>query len=164
MPPVQITRTTPWLTPGAINFLQDFCKENPKAKILEFGSGASTIWFAKQGMNLTSIEHDIHWYSAVSLQLQNIDTNHISYILHPRPYSIVCNRFADKYFDLILVDGRDRVACVKSSISLLKSGGILMLDNAERRRYREIYQILKSWKIIRTTHTGLWQTNWWVKP
>ena len=51
-------RPVPWLTDEAVAFLDVFCEENPDAKILEFGSGASTLWFAKRTPNLYSDEHE----------------------------------------------------------------------------------------------------------
>ena len=39
-------------------------------------------------------------------------------------------------FDFVSIDGRARVACFKCALQLLKPhGGVLVLDNSERRRY-----------------------------
>ncbi len=39
-------------------------------------------------------------------------------------------------FDLIIVDGRARSACLRRAVSLLKpEGGLLLLDNSERSHY-----------------------------
>ena len=59
-------RPVPWLTEEAIIFLEEFIEENPSAKILEFGSGASTIWFAKKNVELFSVEHNPDWYNLIS--------------------------------------------------------------------------------------------------
>lgn len=41
-------------------------------------------------------------------------------------------------FDMVIVDGRARSACLKRAVSLLKQeGGLLMLDNSERERYKK---------------------------
>lgn len=43
----------------------------------------------------------------------------------------------DAKFDYILVDGRSRVSCLKIALSKIKEdGGILVLDNSERPRYK----------------------------
>ena len=78
----EVIRPVPWLTQGAINFLEVFLEQHPSAKILEFGSGASTIWFAKKNVRLYSVEHDIEWYEKINNLLKN--NNHytsINYIL-----------------------------------------------------------------------------------
>ena len=36
--------------------------------------------------------------------------------------------------DIILIDGRKRVACIKSAVDYLSGKGVLILDNSERCR------------------------------
>ncbi len=45
------------------------------------------------------------------------------------------DRYPDSYFDLVLVDGRARLACCLRAISKIKVGGILILDNSDYARY-----------------------------
>ena len=47
----------PWLTPAAVQFLKGYLKASDQG--LEFGSGGSTIWFAKRIDSLTSIEQKV---------------------------------------------------------------------------------------------------------
>ena len=54
------------------------------------------------------------------------------------------DEYPDGYFDLILVDGRARPSCMLRSISKLKPGGLLVLDNAERKYYLAKTQSLLS--------------------
>jgi predicted O-methyltransferase YrrM len=42
----------------------------------------------------------------------------------------------DGAFDLVVVDGRARVACAERALPRLAPGGVLLLDDAWRRRYR----------------------------
>jgi predicted O-methyltransferase YrrM len=45
----------------------------------------------------------------------------------------------DDQFDIILIDGRDRVKCVNTSLTKLKSGGILLVhDFWNRPKYHSI--------------------------
>lgn len=167
-------RPTPWLTEGAINFLTTFLEKNPKAKVLEFGAGASTIWLTKKSICLVSIEHDPTYYELVNQAIQGINDNKSTTLqLIPRPYYTICDRYPDNYFDLILIDGRDRSQCLLHSIRLVKPGGIIMLDNAERSWYQKAISTLSSWNhMISIQHQkdscGFiypnWQTHWWVKP
>lgn len=163
-------RTIPWITTEAFNFLKSIIK--PNFNILEFGCGGSTIWFAKQNVKCITIEHNIDWY--------NIVTNYLIYHqlvydirLLPRPYYHICDTFINEYFDIILIDGRDRIKCLLNSINKLKHGGIIMLDNSERIEYADAFIILKEWETINTQQiepdqTGFiysgWQTSWWRRP
>lgn len=126
-------RPTPWLTEGAVDFLTNFVEKNPNAKVLEFGAGASTIWFTQKSICLVSIEHDPVYYELVNQAIQRIN-DHNSTILQlvPRPYYTICDAYPDNSFDLILIDGRDRSRCLLKAKRLVKPGGIIMLDNAER--------------------------------
>ncbi len=50
-------------------------------------------------------------------------------------YATQIDEFPDAYFDLILVDGRSRPACLVHSVPKVKPGGIIILDNADRDYY-----------------------------
>ncbi|NGX39789.1 MAG: hypothetical protein KR126chlam1_01122 [Chlamydiae bacterium] len=167
-------RPVPWITDEAVAFLEMFCEENPEAKILEFGSGASTLWFAKRTPNLYSVEHDERFYALVQKELStNPDCFPAKHYLRKRPYYSIADEFSDGYFDLIVVDGRNRKGCMARSIRILKPGGILMLDNAERRYYHPVFPLLEGWDCTVTQQRGPdqcgfcypgWETTWWIKP
>jgi len=38
-------------------------------------------------------------------------------------------------FHIVVIDGRDRVNCIKHSLGALASDGVLLLDNSERHQY-----------------------------
>lgn len=150
-------------------------KEHPDARILEFGSGSSTVWFAQRTKNLTSVEHSPEWFNEMN-KILNSDKKYfkVQFFLHPTPYYDICNEFPDNYFDLILVDGRNRSGCIKNSIRILKSGGVLMLENAERPYYQKALNLLSRWRSVSTNQKpepdscGFtypnWKTNWYIKP
>ncbi len=167
-------RSVPWLSEDAIAFLEDFLQKNPNARILEFGSGASTVWFSKRTTNLVSIEHNLQWYNYISNIINdNKDCNAVNYYLLERPYYTVCNSFSDGYFDLILVDGRNRKGCIVNCLRLVRPGGILMLDNSERKYYHSVYDLMQNWEMTITEqkkpdshgfYYTEWETRWWKKP
>ena len=72
----------------------------------------------------------------------------------------------NKTFDIILVDGRDRVNCIKQSIDCLTSNGVLILDDSQRDRYQEGIDFLhkKGFKSLefeglKAAHIGLSSTT-----
>lgn len=156
-------RTTPWITEDALRYIESFF---PMQRILEFGAGGSSIWFSHRARTIT-VEHDEEWIGKVA----ETDKHWIP-ILAERPYHHISNLFADNTFDLIMVDGRDRVACVASSMRLLKPGGLFVLDNSERPRYAPALQILNCWNRMDFTQTipdqygyiyDGWTTSVWRK-
>jgi|GEM_PF-749684 predicted O-methyltransferase YrrM len=154
----------PLLATSAVEFLHKFLTQKPNARVLEFGSGGSTIWFSTYTSNLVSIEHDPKWYEKVKTELKSDPAfNSVDLKFLSKPYYSVCDEFPDEYFDLILVDGRNRVRCAENSIRILKKGGILMLDDAQRPYYHRVHRLLHDWEYTRTIHPAR-QTHWWIKP
>jgi hypothetical protein len=62
-------------------------------------------------------------------------------------YVRVIDKWPDRSFDIVLVDGRARVSCIAHAAPKVKIGGTLILDNSERTRYRSGHELLSgtSW-------------------
>jgi tRNA A58 N-methylase Trm61 len=56
-------------------------------------------------------------------------------------YSRAIQKFQNR-FDVVVVDGRDRVNCVKNCLPALKPSGVVILDNSERPEYSEALTFL----------------------
>ena len=68
-----------------------------------------------------------------------------------------------KHVDVISIDGRSRVECARLAISLLKpSGGILILDNSERRAYAEVFRLMPRHWIRYSFKTKVDTTTVWI--
>jgi predicted O-methyltransferase YrrM len=78
-------------------------------------------------------------------------------------YFRALDAYESGHFDYVLVDGRARPECLVHAIDKLKSGGLMVLDNSERNRYKIVFELLKEWPSF-TTSTGLTNTTFWVKP
>jgi hypothetical protein len=182
---------TPWTSPASIEFFKK-CLTNEMIG-LEYGSGRSTIFFAKKLKHLVSVEHNREWFKFVKENLSkeklyNVDYQFVAQnnpanvkelpedykalidgekeIKYPKNffnYSQYVLKFPDNYFDFILIDGRSRVHCALNSYHKLKPGGIFVLDNSERAQYKPIHKLLVNWKKVNTT-TGLTDTTIWFKP
>jgi hypothetical protein len=179
-------KPSPWIAPAAAAILNKLLK--PDMTGFEWGSGSSTVFFARRLKQLTSLEHHQAWFNKVEKwlkeeQIKNVDYVQVS-IIYPKgtgetdgyqkaikeeqvkaykDYYGYINRFPDGYFDFIMVDGRARVQCGMHALSKLKQGGMLVLDNAERPRYQPLHNALRSWPSVFTT-TGLTDTVIWFKP
>lgn len=164
-------RTIPWLTEGAIRFLDGYLCAN--MQVLEFGIGGSTIWMAPR-CNLITVEHEHKWIAQIKPQIDAISGLHWQCYFRPRPYHEVCFTLSQNRFDLVLLDGRDRMLCLEAALPLIKPGGYLMLDNAEREHYVRIYRpFLATWNetiniqrqpdSLGFVYQG-WTTSWWQKP
>lgn len=181
---------TPWTSQASIEIFKKILNKNMVG--LEYGSGKSTLFFAARLKNLVSIEHDKEWYEFVKKLLEAKKISNVEFIFAPKNlklkdatlqfhdsheikdrhfrirsdyenYFEIVNKYPDNSFDFILIDGRARVECSFNSIAKLKPGGILVLDNSERKRYQPVHKRLSDWPKITTT-TGLTDTTLWFKP
>lgn len=98
----------------------------------------------------------LHYYTTDENFLNCTFKNYASYI----------DKFPDNYFDVVLVDGRSRPSCLYHSLSKVKQGGMLVLDNAERNYYlsKEIidnkrYKLILSSNSVIICSNSLSQTN-----
>lgn len=131
----------PWFTYSSIFFLDE--RLNNNLKVFEYGSGNSTLWFSDRVNFINSIEHDNHWYKTVtkSLKRSNVKVIYVP-LSDVTKYINSCNQTNLKY-DIIIIDGRHRVECIKSSIESLSITGIIILDNSNRENYTEAFTFLK---------------------
>jgi hypothetical protein len=173
----------PWMHEGVVNMLKNVLSSD--TKILEFGSGNSTLFYSKYTNNIYSVEHDKTWYNKISKKLDNkivYKLIEIDYVSKPSTDLKFYNsnsveeifemNIPDEYFDIIIIDGIHRVNCAYGSIKKLKKGGILILDDTNRIEnpvsdgsYMPIKNLVKDWEehIFRTPGGGR-NTDYWIKP
>jgi predicted O-methyltransferase YrrM len=129
----------PWLTAESVAFLER--RLGPDHVGFEWGSGRSTVWFARRVRHLTSIEHDPHWYEAVTRRLDErgvapkVTCRRIARddaVLIDHPYVSAISDLDDGALDFCLVDGLTelRAHCALACLPKLKTGGIAIVDNA----------------------------------
>jgi hypothetical protein len=143
-------RNLPWIAGGAVEWL----KENIKyeMKVFEYGSGGSTIFFSRYLKEFTSIEHNPIYYTLLKNRhlvncnliysparngINKFSTTDVNYQgMNFKNYVEQIDKFPNKYFDLIYIDGRSRSQCLKHSIIKVKNNGYILLDNSEREEYQ----------------------------
>ena len=149
----------PWWTYKAIDEVEAWLAPRHGVRVFEWGSGASTIWLAKRAAEVHSVEHHAGFGKMIQEQLAN--TPHATLDIvepeaseHPEigsakeghgkldftSYVRHIDRVAeavDGPFDLIVVDGRAREACLFAALPHLADDGIIVFDNTMRRRYRK---------------------------
>ncbi|MBR9765968.1 MAG: class I SAM-dependent methyltransferase [Rhodobacteraceae bacterium] len=150
----------PWWTYRAIDRVDAFLAERPAARVFEYGSGASTVWLARRAASVTTIEHHAGWgykmqglldrlpgLGPVRLRTVLPDADRVTdplYVSQKKPeqgqsfraYARAIER-EEGQFDLIVIDGRARAACLAHARTRLAPGGLIVFDNSHRCRYRE---------------------------
>ena len=120
----------PWIAYRAINELEKLIQQD--WKILEFGSGMSTVWLANQCLQIHSIEHNRAWYEKVCKIIEDKGVTNITYEYRDRDNYTDLSSLPDNYFDFVLIDGLQRSDCVNSCLSKLKRPGYVYLDNCDK--------------------------------
>lgn len=132
-------KVLPWLTYPFVDFISS--RLNSDMKVFEYGSGYSTIWWASRVKEVVSIEHNKGWYDNMVKQVpSNVNIEYVG-LEYGGEYCKKALRYTSS-FDIMVIDGRDRVNCTKNCISALKPNGIVVFDNAEREQYNEAFNFL----------------------
>lgn len=123
----------PWVTYSFISFLES--RLNNTMILFEFGSGSSTHFYANKVKKLYCVEHDDLWFKKVSQDLPNNVYLYFQELEYGGDYAKKAISSNIK-FDVIIVDGRDRVNCIINSIEALSENGVIVLDDSERKQYQ----------------------------
>jgi len=146
-----ISAELPWMNFEVIRWLQSYLTRD--MTLFEWGSGGSTLFYAKLVKQVISIEYDKAYFDFVKQQLQGRENAQL--VLAPPEktgefksfapqhlgsyfdqYVKTIDQYPDGTFDVIVVDGRQRNECFKRALNKINPEGIIVFDNFER----EIYQ------------------------
>lgn len=131
----------PWMNYAVIGLLKERLKK--AHSVFEFGSGYSTCFFAEHCGSVTSLEYDPNWVNHVKGMIAGY--KHANLLFHEVNDDYPAQAAnTGRQFDLIVVDGRMRVECVKQSVNSLNPHGVLLLDDSERVRYQEAFDFMDS--------------------
>jgi hypothetical protein len=147
----------PWYTYPCTRFVGGRVK--PDMDVFEFGSGYSTLWWAKRAGSVTSCEHDKAFYEEISAKAPE----NVTYVLPEAGEYASTVTMQPKKFDVVIVDGQDRVDCGKEAVAGLKPGGVVLWDNADRDAYKDGYDFLHSHGFRRIDfhgHGPIWIKEW----
>ncbi len=167
----------PWLAPDAIAWLEKNLR--PEMRGFEWGSGRSTLWFAKHLATLASIESDPAWFQQVgrmvqdarvtNVELRHIPLNHAESETYRNDYTpLPANPSAilqqpDASLDFVVVDGWYRPVCARAALSKLKPGGFLLIDNTNWNNPPHVH-VPEDWSLVHRSHNVLTETSVWMRP
>lgn len=167
----------PWIAAGAIAYCASHLRRDMQA--LEWGSGRSTLWWARHVGRLISVEHDAEWHALISQRLRDQGISNVDYRYIPvdremtggerqvfdvaPPYVGVVDEFAPSSLDFAVVDGHYRIACVRAAIECLKPGGLLLIDNFNWLPPLS-WEIPAEWTKVCDSSNVMTQTVIWRKP
>jgi protein-L-isoaspartate O-methyltransferase len=132
--------TIPWMNYAVIHLLKQ--RLTQKLTLFEYGSGYSTLFYARLVQHVTSVEYDHEWFALLNKKIpKNVDL-HFQIYVPDGDYSRAIQSTKQKY-DVLVVDGRDRVRCILYGLDCLTESGVVILDDSQRSRYSEALAYLK---------------------
>jgi len=146
----------PWWTYRAIDVVEAWLEARPRpVRVFEYGSGASTVWLSRRADEVHSVEHHRGFGEHIAETLVRSPNVHLLIVA---PVSSATPQvpsakegaagldFTDYVatidvvggrFDLVVIDGRAREACLARALPHLADDGVIVFDNTRRRRYRD---------------------------
>ena len=132
----------PWYTYACIDFLK--FRDFKNMKIMEFGAGQSTIWWASHAAHVVSFEGNEAWFNYIKNKMPaNVDLYHASEDNATACLSDVNRVLAEKKypkFDIIIIDGLWRFELIQVAKDYLSSDGAIICDNSEGYGFYEGFQ------------------------
>lgn len=117
----------PWISYDARNELA--CVLTPHSKVLEFGSGMSTMWYSRHAGSVVSIEDYRPWFDLVSPRVAKLGNVDYRFAANRAEYVSLA---PDQRYDLIMIDGSFREDCARFAIEHLSENGVIYLDNSDK--------------------------------
>lgn len=154
----------PWWTPPAVRYLE--ANLPTRARVFEWGSGASTVWFARQGAEVLAIESEQPWQERVSERVPEADVRFIAGTdtgtVRSEPelrdrgkhffdeYVAVIDQFPDATFDVIVIDGIARCECARRAVAKVRPNGFVVLDDSHwEHLFAPAFEVFEGWETRR---------------
>ncbi|MFI3290756.1 MAG: hypothetical protein R3Y46_02630 [Opitutales bacterium] len=148
----------PWYTYPAIEYLSalDF----KDCSVFEFGSGSSSIWWAKRAKEVYSVESSKEYYDRL---IENKQDNNTVFLIDNNDDYSECIVKQNKIFDIIVIDGKRRLECIEKALPFLSPKGMLIFDNSDRalvfNHYKRALQRLNQEDFIQVDFKGFTPIN-----
>ena len=122
----------PWMNYPIIALLNERLTND--LTLFEYGSGYSTIYYGNRVCSVDSIEYDQNWLDRMREHLpENANVQYIEQDVDGK-YCRAIHEY-EQDFDVVVIDGRDRINCVKQAINKLTDRGVIILDDSHRKEY-----------------------------
>lgn len=123
----------PWLVYPCISFIKPRLSKD--MTVFEYGSGYGTLWWAQRVQFVEAVEDNPAWVAKVQPHCpDNATIHHINQQAGSYPLSAQQGQHAP--YDIIIIDGPRRKACLEQCLPALKENGVILLDDSERPEYR----------------------------
>lgn len=130
----------PWIAKSVTDIIKRHL--NRSMTVFEWGTGNSTLFWSQYVRKVVSVEYDYIWYEKLKKMIPDNVQLEVCRLEYNGEY---CRKIlaCDEKFDIILIDGRDRVRCAQNAVKRIAENGVIIWDNSDRKEYQEGYRFLK---------------------
>lgn len=125
----------PWYAYPAIDVLQNRSALLKDLTVFEYGCGFGTLWWAKRSRRVTILEHDRNWFEKMTPQFPENVRPIYRELKQGGEYCMMPVKLEPIRFNIIIIDGRDRVNCCLNCVDALTEDGLIIFDNSNRDEY-----------------------------
>lgn len=140
----------PMMSEEEVEYIDNLLATYRPKKVLEWGSGNSTVWFSNKHPEIEqwiAIEHKKDYDELLT---DKLDKNRAKIEMKSPNLETYVNGIAlDQRFDLILVDGLFRDECLERAFEIINENGIILLHDSARKesagmikKYKGRYKII----------------------
>lgn len=133
----------PMMADNEIEIIDKILSDLKPRYCLEWGSGASTVYFPTNCPSIElwlAVEHNGHFLD--SIQDKCPDSVQTLWVLPGSSYSDVVQR-SNRKFDFILIDGLDRPKCLENAMKIVSDDGVILLHDAGRKEHTDLIEEFK---------------------
>ncbi|MCH8516807.1 MAG: hypothetical protein LAT68_10820 [Cyclobacteriaceae bacterium] len=174
-----------------MELIRAFIKKESKG--FEYGMGKSTIFFGRESDFIHSVSTSETWVEEMEKRIEKYNIKHVKLhftpvkttkietiesfyppqVRIPSYRSGICrkywafiqsiDRFNDESLDFVFIQDKARIECLIKSRNKVRSGGMIIFKDSDKKRYSSIMQIMRDWQKV-DTFSGFSKTTIWIKP
>ena len=145
-------RPIPWLTYSAIHQLQKTLR--PDDRVVEIGSGNSTLWFAERVAEVRSIETDSEWAQRVNEMLAAAGRENAKVVYAPNFDERLTREMMEKA-SVISIDGGFRCEAAAVAAAHAPHARLIIIDNTDCVEWASIPQLFERRAAVISAHRSM---------
>lgn len=140
---LDISRRGPWMSRSAVGYLDSILMDRfaGKAKVLEIGGGASTVWLSKRCRDCLTLEEDSKWMAKISEVIPVSQSNIILLEGSFKKHFSILSRLLD--YDIFIIDGEtdENRMEILGILNRINPSAVIVLDNSDRKIFSDISKL-----------------------
>lgn len=130
----------PWWPFPAIERAERALQQD-RSRVIEFGSGSSTLWLARRARSVASVEDNPVWHKKTEERLAqaNLENAEVKLRMEEKYYDLSWLGGDSARFDFAVIDGNFRWKTIESVLPRMSDTGVIYLDNSDSDKDKRLY-------------------------